>query len=1063
MNAIVDAALKRARTVFALLALILVAGTYSYIDIPKEAEPDVDIPTMYVVTTLDGISPEDAERLLARPLEIQLKTIEGLKEMRTTAREGSVSITLEFEAGFDADQALADVREKVDLAKRDLPADAKDPIVNEINASLFPILAITLSGNVAERALIQTARDLSDRIESMPSVLSADVIGDRDDLLEIIVDPLKLESYRISGNELVSAVSLNNRLVPAGALDTGAGRFSVKVPGLFENVDDVLSLPIKTSGEGVVTLRDVTTIQRSFKDPTSVARLNGQSAVVLEVKKRLGQNLINTVADVRKLVEEDRKNWPEGIQVTYSQDKSNEVKDMLSDLQNSLLTAVLMVVIVVMAALGWRNTTLVVVAIPTSFLLGIMVLYGMGLTVNIVVLFSLILAAGSVVDAAIVITEYAERKMVEGMDRREAFAVAAKRMSWPIFASIATTACAFFPLLFWPGVVGQFMKFLPLTQVVTLVASLFVGLVIITVLGAYFAKPSRRSAEKAERERILTTGDISALPGIPGIYGRLVSRLIKRPALVTFIAVIMFFGAMGVYSVVGKGVVFFPDVDPEQAQVLVHARGNLAMQERINLIAEVEERVAQIKGIRTIYSRISTSGYNADVAEDVIGILTLDFAEWHKRPRVKTILEEVRRQTKSISGLYVETFVPSPGPPNMKDIDIQISSDYPELLYPVAEKIRAQLEGMPGLRDIEDTRNMPGIEWQLAVDREQAGRFGADVASVGSVIQLVTSGVKVGSYRPNDTDREVDIRVRFPLSERGILQFDNLRVPTRDGLVPISNFVTRTPAPKVGIIKRADSNRVVNVRANVDENFMIDGRPALPSMMVERINQWLTQQAGDDRVRITFKGEDEDQREAQAFLSSAFVVVLFLMGIILVTQFNSFYRAFLILTAVVFSTTGVIIGLMVTGQTFSVVMTGIGIIALAGIIVNNNIILIDTYAELRDAGMGPEEAAIRTGAQRLLPVFLTAGVNVLSLLPMVWGIGINFLTGEITVNSPSSQWWIQLSTAVVFGLTFGTVLTLLVTPSMLVLGERWGQSLKGIQRRWGAPPVVPIKLDRAAE
>lgn len=1062
MYALIDASLARARTVFALLVLILVAGTISYIAIPKEAEPDVDIPIMYVVTTLDGISPEDAERLLVRPLETQLKTIEGLKEMRATAREGSASVTLEFEAGFDADQALADVREKVDLAKKDLPPDAKEPSVNEVNAGLFPILVITLSGNVAERALIQTARDLSDKLESLPSVLEAEVVGDRDDLLEIIVDPVKLEAYRISGQELLNAVTLNNRLVPAGALDTGAGRFSVKVPGLFEDVDDVLNLPIKVRDEGVVTLRDVTTIQRSFKDPTSVARLNGKPAIVLEVKKRLGENLIETVENVRKIVAEDQKNWPEGINLTFSQDKSGEIRDMLGDLQNNLVSAVLMVIVVVVAALGWRSTALVVVAIPTSFLLGILFLYGAGMTVNIVVLFSLILAAGNVVDGAIVITEYAERKMAEGMDKRQAYASASKRMAWPILASIATQACAFMPLLFWPGVVGQFMKYLPLTQVVTLTASLLVGLVFITVLGAYFGRPSRRTFAEVERERIMTTGDISTLPGIPGAYGRLLSRLVRRPFMVTMASVGMLIGVMGIYSVAGNGVIFFPDVDPEQANVYVHARGNLSMKERTALVAEAETRIAQVPGIRTVYSRISANGYQLDVAEDVIGIITLDFADWRERAKVKAILEEVRTRTKDLAGVHVETFVPKPGPPTIKAIDIQVRSDFPELLYPTVAKIRAQMDAMPGLRDVEDTRNLPGIEWQLEVDRAQAGRFGADVASVGSVIQMVTTGVKVGSYRPNDADKEVDIRVRFPIAERGILQLDELRVPTRDGLVPISNFVTRTAEPKVGVIKRAEGSRVVNVRANVDENYLINGQPALPNDMVNVIRPWIEGQNFDERLTITFKGEDEDQREAGAFLVKAFGMAVFLMAIILVTQFNSFYRAFLILTAVVFSTIGVMLGIMITGQTFSVVMTGIGIIALAGIVVNNNIILIDTYAELRDGGMEPEEAAVRTGAQRLLPVFLTAIVNVLSLLPLVFGVNIDFIKREVTMGAPSSEWWVQLSTAVAFGLSFATVLTLIVTPSMLVLGERFGATLKGLRPRWGKRGLKPLQIKRGA-
>ncbi len=1029
MRALIDAALDRSRTVLASLLLILIAGTIAYVGIPKESSPDVDIPIIYVSVQLDGIQPEDAERLLVRPLETKLKTIEGVKEMRSTAKEGFAFVLLEFDAGFDADKAKRDVRDKVDEAKSELPGDAEEPVVTAVNVSLFPVLVVTLSGNMPERVLARAASDLKDRLEGLPGVLEAEIVGKREDLLEVIVDPVKLEAYNISQLELINAVTLNNRLVPAGALDTGRGRFSIKVPGLFKEAKDVLELPVKVKGDAVVRLGDVATGRRTFKDATSYARLNGRPAIALEIKKRVGHNVIETIDQVRTTVEQVRAAWPDGIDVTYTQDRSQHIRDMLADLQNNLASAIVMVMVVVVASLGLRSATLVGVAIPTSFLMGILVLAGLGLTVNIVVLFSLILAAGNVVDGAIVVTEYAERKMAEGVDKRAAYAEAATRMGWPIFASIATQACAFMPLVFWPGVVGEFMKFLPITQVVTLTASLIVALVFVMVLGAYLGKPATTDAATAASLLAAERGDLREVRGFTGLYVRVLELLVRRPVLVTLATIAVLFGVQGYYATHGNGVEFFPDVEPEQALVSVQARGNLSVDEKDALVREVEASALRQPGISAVYARTGATPRGGDFAEDVIGVIQLEFADWKSRPKANTILANIRAETAALAGISVETRKPDVGPPTGKPVQVQLAALEPALLAPAAAKVRAQLDGMPGLRDIEDNRPLPGIEWQIKVDRAQAGRFGADVTAVGNVVQLVTNGIKVGEYRPDDVDEAVDIRVRFPLGERSIHQLDKLRVQTRDGLVPISNFVQRTAEPKVGTITRVDGKRVIAVKAGVADGVLADDQ-------IRLVKQWIAGAGLDPRLEVRFKGQDEEQRKAADFLVKAFGMALFLMAIVLVTQFNSFYRAFLILSSVVLSTIGVVVGLIVTGQTFGIVMTGIGIIALAGIVVNNNIVLIDTYADLRRAGMEPREAAVRTGAQRLRPVFLTAIVSVLGLLPMVFGVNIDFVTRAITVGAPSTQWWLQISTAISFGLGFATVLTLLVTPSLLVLGER---------------------------
>lgn len=484
MHSLILAALDRSRTSLLLLAFLILGGLAAWVIIPKESNPDVSIPIIYVSVSLDGVSPEDGERLLVRPLEQELRSLEGIKEMRSIASEGHVSVTLEFDAGFDARTALADVREKVDTARSKLPAEADEPTVNEVNVALFPVLSIGLSGPLAESELVYIARRLRDSIEGIAEVLDVSIGGDREDLLEIVVDPQVLDSYGIDYNQLFNLVSRNNRLVAAGSLDTGAGRVSLKVPGVIEQLDDVMRMPIKVVGDSVIRFGDVATIQRTFKDPTGFARINGQPAVVLEVSKRSGANIIATIEQVKALLKQAAPLLPPDLQISYTMDQSQEVQNLLGDLLNNVLTAIVLVLILVIASMGLRSALLVGLTIPGAFLTGILVIWSMGFTLNIVVLFSLILVAGMLVDGAIVVSELADRHLQQGQTPRQAWASAAMRMAWPVIASTATTLAVFVPLLFWPGMVGQFMKYLPATVIICLLASLAMALVFLPVLGA---------------------------------------------------------------------------------------------------------------------------------------------------------------------------------------------------------------------------------------------------------------------------------------------------------------------------------------------------------------------------------------------------------------------------------------------------------------------------------------------------------------------------------------------------------------------------------------------------
>ena len=1031
MKGIIDSAFSHTRTVLLTLALILIVGAITYVEIPKESDPDVNIPIIYVVMTHDGISPEDAERLLARPMEQELRSIEGVKEMRSQGREGSASVTMEFEAGFDADKAIADVREKVDMAKPELPDDTDEPTVHEINFSLFPVILVTLSGEAPERTLLKLARNLQDAIEGIPSVLKAEIAGDRDELLEVLIDPIRIESYGLTPEQAVESVRSSNKLVAAGAQDTGLGRFSLKVPGLLETAEDILALPVKVDGDAVVRLGDIGQVRRTYKDPDSFARFNGRRTIALEVSKRTGENIIETIEKVRQVVETERSLWPQGLEkavhVAYSQDKSDDIRTMLTDLQNNVISAVLLVMIVIVAALGARTAGLVGVAIPGSFLTGILVLDILGMTINIVVLFALILAVGMLVDGAIVVTEYADRKMTEGEPRSKSYGLAAKRMAWPIIASTATTLAAFLPLMFWPGVVGEFMKYLPITLVATLSASLAMALIFIPTLGSFLGG-SGGTADAATMRAVAAghgSSDLECCGGFTGLYCKILHKALNHPGKVLFAAVLILVGVQTIYGNFGKGVEFFPEVEPDFAQLQVRARGNLSIHEQDRLMREVESRILGMDEFDSVYARTGR-GQNSQEAEDIIGAITLEFVDWRERRQAKKILADIKLRTSDLAGIIVDTREQESGPPVGKPVQLQMSSVYPELLPAAVAKASAGLHAIDGLINIEDSRPLPGIDWEIDVDRAQAAKFNANIESVGNAIQMVSTGIKLGEYRPDDSDDVIDIRARYPRRYRTIEELDNIRINSGQGRVPIGNFVTRSASPRIGAVDRVDGRRVMTVKADVIEGTQVDRK-------VREIQTWLKTAAIDPRVKISFKGEDEEQKKAEAFLGKAFAVALFIMAIILVTQFNSFYSAFLILTAVIMSTIGVFIGLLLTGQPFGIVMSGIGVIALAGIVVNNNIVLIDTFDRLsEEMDEPPLQTIMRTGAQRLRPVLLTSVTTILGLLPMVLGVNIDFITREIAIGAPASQWWTQLATAIVFGLGFATVLTLVVTPSALM-------------------------------
>jgi multidrug efflux pump len=1011
MNGLIQFALDRSRFTLSLLAFLLAMGAFAYLTIPKEAEPDIQIPTIYVSMFQRGISPEDSERLLLRPMEQQLKNIENLDEMRSTAYEGGGNVILEFNPGFDPDAALADVRANVDIARAELPQDAEEPSVQEVNISLFPVLVITLSGDVPERTLVTLAEDLEREVDGIAGVLDAEVQGARADEVQILIDPSKLEAYGIAVDQVAATVARDNQLIAAGALEGAEGRFSIKVPALIEDLSDLEDLPIVASQDATVRLADIATIRRTYADATSIARFDGNPAISLEVTKRVGANLIETVDGVRARVDEVTADWPDQVQVAYSQDNSEQIRTLLLELQNAIALAVILVFVILLVSIGVRASIVVGLAIPTSFLIGILFLSLFGLTVNLVVLFSLILAVGMLVDDTIIVAEFAERRMAEGMSPRDAYALASKRMAAPVVAATLTRIAAFLPLLFWPGLIGQFMMYMPITLIVTLGGSLVAALFFLPTLGVMLAGKKPR------------TPDAHIRPDNP--YMKVVRNAMAHPWRYIFCTVFLMVAVIAVYTRFGRGVEFFPAVEPEVAQIYVAAEGNLSISEMDSMVEAAEQRIRQNPYVTNVYARIGNSGQGGDGAPaDTVGVVSFEFTEWDERPKADVILEDLRAALSDLPGVRIVLQEQEQGVSSGKPIQIEFAGGEDDARRAIADEAVDLMRRHPQIIDIEDGRSPPGIDWNIDVDRALAARYGASAATVGFAVTLVTNGARLAEYRPSDAEDAVDIVLRFPPERRTLDQIMALRVATATGPTPISTFATLNPAPRIGQINRVEGERVITVTADVTSD----------ANEIEVRDQVAAQLEAADMppgVRFTLVGAQEDQSEASTFLVGAFSAAIFLIFAILLVVFNKFTSVMIVLSSIILATIGVFLGILIMGQTFNIVMTGVGIIALAGVVTNNNIVLIDTYDRLRREGMKVDEAILHTCEERARPVLLTAGAAMLGVLPIAFGFNVDFVNREILYGAPSTQWWIQLSTAIVYGLGFATILTLVVTPAML--------------------------------
>ena len=1076
-----DTAVSQRISVLVLAVIILVFGTYCYKVLPRESEPDITIPNVFVSTSYKGVASKDIETSITIEIEKKLKGLEGVKKIHSVSSEGLSSINIEFVTGTDIDDALQKVRDRVDEAKNELPADLEeDPSIFEVNFSELPIVVFSLSGTCGIVCLKEIADDLKDDIEAIQGVLEAEITGGIEREIRVEAFPDKLAYYNIPIFVLQNAVTKENRNTSGGVIRLGDGRFQLRVPGEFERPDEIYGLVVGTHEGQPIYLKDVARVVDSFKDETSRSRLNGREAVNIMVKKRAGENIIAITDAIDELLARVQPTWPKGTEITKLMDKAKDIRHMVADLENNILSGLVLVVFVILFAMGIRNAVLVSLAIPFSMLLSFTVLYALDITLNMVVLFSLTLALGMLVDNAIVIVENIYRYLEQGVPRLEAAKRATSEVAYAVIGSTLTTLAAFFPMLFWPGIMGEFMSYLPLTLIVTLSSSLFVAMVINPALASIFMKIKPRNAKglQAENSRARSAEEIAQAGESPvaaegpilSFYVKSLHQALGHKIAVVLIAVCFLILLVQIWLLqVGleKPVEFFPNIEPKAMYVNMDTPEGADLDYVDSVVRQVELTVngydmpqdslqvsddyaasyapkehvksgggkffgpSDIGNIEYIYAKaVVTSGPGMMFdpnAPNHVGIQFIDLED-RTTPSSES-MEIIRERVKNIPGAKITVAEQEEGPPTGAPINIEIAGDDFEILGRIAKTIREMIANIPYVVDIRDdyVEGTPTV--RIKIDRQKAAIFGLNTDDIGTALKTAYNGLEVSTYREGDED--YDITVQLSDAKRRVTDvLRELMLPTPSGkMVPLTTIARIEFAGGLGDIVRIDHERVVTVKANVDEN-KIPGPVA--RAQAEELLKNFPMPPG---YRVTFTGEFEFQKESEEFLSKAFAITLFLIFLVLVTQFNSVAQPFIIMTAVILSLGGAFLGLTVLNSPFGIIMTGVGVISLAGVVVNNGIVLIDYINKLRQRGYELREAVVAGGATRLRPVLLTAVTTILGLLPMVTGVSYDFHNLTISWVSESSQWWRSMAIVVIFGLLVATFLTLVVVPVLYVFIE----------------------------
>ncbi|NIA13634.1 MAG: MMPL family transporter [Nitrospiraceae bacterium] len=1023
-------AIDKRVTVVVFLALVLVAGIYSYTVLPRESSPEVVVPYVRVSIAYEGVAPEDMESLVTIPIERKLTGISGVKKIESHSIEGYSNIIIQFEADTDIDSALQKVRDKVDLAKSDIPEEADAPIVNEINLSELPIIIMCLTGDIGMVALNHLAEDIEDQIESIRGVLDVGIVGGVEREIEIEVDPERVARYGISLADLAAITRLENVNTPGGALDLGGAKYLMRVPGEFKTPDDLTGLVVKAGPDGVVYLRDIATVKDTLKEPASYSRVNGVEAVTITVSKRSGENIIQITDEVMAVLDKMKTRFPPGVDIAITLDMSDFIRDMVSELENGVLTGLILVLAVIFIFMGLANASFIALAIPVSMLMTIIALHLWGVTLNMVVLFSLILALGNLVDVSIVVIENTFRHMQEGMSRTEAAYTGVSEVAWAITGSTLTTVAGFFPLLFWPGIFGDFMFYLPQTVILALLASLFVGLIVNPALASmWMPKPKdRKRAADGTIEK----------PALIRAYGR-VLRTALHWRFVTSVLFLTILVSITTAFILTSGVEFMPDTEPRQAYVDVDCAQGTALDTSDGFVRRVEEAIApERENMEFVVSNIGSRGAGAFVTSSKAtshqNRVTMKFPKLDNCTVLPSVVvSRIRQRLSGLAGVDLRFGKQDMGPPVGPPINIEISGDDFTRLASLAQAIKHEILNIPGLVDVTDDYDKGKPEVRVLVDRQRAALAGLNTKFIGTTVKAAINGMKAGDYR--EGDNEYDVMVRFPKWFREDLanvESMNL-INLRGSPIPFSAVARLEHGGGLGSITRMDRKRTVTVSGEVE------GREA-PAVLKD-VRARLENYDLPLGYTIDYTGENEDQEDTQAFLLKAFVVALLLVTLVMVAEFNSILQPLIIMTTVVLSLSGVFLSLIIFDMPFGILMTGLGCISLAGVVVNNGIVLMDFINQLRARGLETEDAIVTAAMTRFRPVMLTAITTMLGLLPMAIGVSFDFrrlftriFTGESgrlwIVGSETSQWWGPMAIAVIVGLLFATLLTLIVVPTL---------------------------------
>lgn len=1120
-----DYSLKHRTTVVVLIILITLAGLSAYINLPRESTPDIEFPFIMVMSSYEGTSPSDMESLVTYPLERKLKNLSDIKKMVSNSSEGNSMIWLEFEPDVDIDTALQKVRDKVDEAKQDLPDDLDDPVVKEVSANEeFPVMYVNITGDVGLVRLKKIAEDMEEDIEGIQGVLDAQVLGGLEREIRVEFDQDRIAAYGLTMAEIIMTVTRNNLNTPGGNLDIGEARYAMKIPAEFDSPEEIFNLVISMKNGKPIYLSDVAQVRDTFKDRDSFSRVNGVEAISIKVTKRGGEHILKIAGEIREIISRYKERMPRGIKILPTFDSSEMVDMMVKDLENNIITGLILVLLVIFVSLGFRNAILVSLAIPFSMLIAFFILQAMGITLNMVVLFSLILALGMLVDNAIVIVENIYRHHVnEGKAIVQAAMEGTAEVAWPVITSTATTVVAFSPLLFWPGIMGQFMGYLPKTVIIVLSASLFVAMVITPVLSSIFIRGKRKK----------NPGSHDSGKHNSGIFIRTYRVLLEFSLHFRALWILFFFSLLGIviyaYLQSGLGVELFPDTEPNNIIISVETPEgtNVYQTNRYSLQAErIVNRYGNIEN-----TTVSVGGTRASIILDLLDRELRTDKEEDGKIYIgdsNKLLEAMRRDLNAeIVGAEVRVDKEKHGPPVGSPVNVEIAGNDFSTLALIAAKLKSEIQDIPGVVDLTDDYNTGLPEVKIKVDKERAALLNLNAFLIGQTIKAAVNGIQIGDYREGED--EYDITARLPEKQRLFLQdILRLHVPAPSGAqVPLTSVADIAIGSGLSTITHINNKRIITVSSNVAKGFnsqqvlnqvmrvVKEGRFHLrrtdiadegdfleklmkekgeefetlrsglsPGTMelykekgnpgensseeiisgaIEDINRFLANPREINRKKlsallgaslqnppeplplpsgynVSYTGENEEMEQSRAFMVKAFAAAILLISLVLVTEFNSIITPFIILTSVILSFIGVFMGLMVRNIPFGVIMTGMGVISLAGVVVNNAIVLIDYTNLLRKRGLSCHDAIVQACCVRMRPVLLTAITTILGMLPMAVGVSYNFREIRWELGSEMSQWWGTMATAVIFGLFIATALTLFVVPNLYsLLRERRGQ------------------------